>query len=103
MSDDQIRVMWDDTPIDLFFAASDFHLEVHRRCLTVPFAGRMVRVSCADDPAVFRAMFDRPRDWVDIDSMSDSRTLDRSVASALLARILEADDPRVERLATGKV
>lgn len=103
MSDDQIRVMWDDTPIDLFFAASEFHLEVRRRCLTVPFAGRKVRVLCADDLAVFKAMFDRPKDWVDIDAMDEAKTLDRSVASRRLARILGAEDSRVDRLATGKV
>lgn len=102
MSDDQIRVMWDDTPIDLFFAASEFHLEVRRRCLTVPFAGRKVRVLCADDLAVFKAMFDRPKDWVDIDAMDEAKTLDRSVASRCLAQLLGAEDSRVGRLATGK-
>lgn len=98
--DDQVRLMWDDTPIDLFFATSDFHREVHRRCLTVPFAGRMVRVLCPDDLAVFKAMFDRPKDWVDIDAMDDANTLDRSRASSRLAGILGVDDPRIARLAT---
>jgi hypothetical protein len=100
--DDQVRLMWDDTPIDLFFSISDFHREVHRRCLTVPFAGRMVRVLCAEDLAIFKAVFDRPKDWVDIDSMDAANALDRSVASARLAGILDAADPRIARLAHRK-
>ena len=28
---DQVRLWWDDTPVDLFFAASDFHLQVATR------------------------------------------------------------------------
>ncbi len=99
MSDDQVRLMWEETPIDLFFAASDFHRDVHRRCLLMPFAGRVVRVLCAEDLAVFKAMFDRPKDWVDIDSMDEAKSLDRYLASARLAGILEPDDPRVARLA----
>jgi len=65
----------------------------------MPFAGRVVRVLCAEDLAVFKAMFDRPKDWVDIDSMDEAKSLDRYLASARLAGILEPDDPRVARLA----
>jgi len=97
MSDDQIRVMWDDTPIDLFFAASEFHLEVRRRCLTVPFAGRKVRVLCAEDLAVFKAMFERPKDWVDIATMAESNAVDLAVAAERLHALL-GDDSRVGRL-----
>jgi hypothetical protein len=47
-------------------------------------------------------MFDRPKDWVDIDSMDAANALDRSVASARLAGILDAADPRIARLAHRK-
>jgi hypothetical protein len=98
LATDQVRLWWDDTPIDLFFAAAPFHFEAARRCRSVPFAGRTVRVLCPDDLAVFKALFDRPRDWVDIDEMDASGTLDRSAAAASLAGLLDAHDARVGRL-----
>ena len=92
-----MRLWWDDTPIDIFFAASPFHAEVASRCRSVPFAGGTVRILAAEDLAVFKALFDRSRDWVDIEAMVESGTLDVEVAAARLARLL-GDDPRVGRL-----
>ncbi len=96
-SDDQVRLMWDDTPIDLFFAAEPFHFDVQQRCQVVPFAGRLIRVLCAEDLAVFKAMFDRGQDWVDIATMVESDAIDLDVAADRLQSVL-GDDPRVARL-----
>ena len=96
-ADDQVRLWWDDTPVDLFFAVGEFHAAVAGRCRVVPFAGGTVRVLAAEDLAVFKAMFDRGRDWVDIDTMVESGLLDVHVAAERLASVL-GDDPRVERL-----
>ena len=102
LTSDQVRVMWDDTPIDLFFVASDFHHDVGERCRQVPFAGRSVTILCAEDLAVFKALFDRPKDWVDIDAMAGAGTLNRAVASNRLAQIVGDREPRVDRLRTGR-
>ncbi|MBM3683668.1 MAG: hypothetical protein FJW83_03855 [Actinobacteria bacterium] len=99
LADDQVRLWWDDTPIDVFFAASPFHLEVATRRRTVPFAGSSIRILAPEDLAVFKAMFDRPKDWVDIDEMAASGTLDRAVCTQRLAVLLGPDDPRVARIA----
>ncbi|MEZ5249926.1 MAG: hypothetical protein R2713_12170 [Ilumatobacteraceae bacterium] len=96
--DDQVRLWWDDTPVDLFFAADPFHHEVARRCRSVPFAGRTIRVLGAEDLAVFKAMFDRPKDWVDIATMHESCALDLQVAADRLADLLGHDDARITRL-----
>jgi hypothetical protein len=96
---EQVRLWWDDTPIDLFFAADAFHFDAAGRCRSVPLAGHGVRVLSPDDLAVFKAMFDRPRDWVDIDEMAACGTLDASAAAACLAGLVGDDDPRVARLA----
>lgn len=95
--DDQVRLWWDDTPIDVFFAADAFHAEIDRRCRLVPFAGRSVRVLCAEDLAVFKAMFDRPKDWVDIATMVEADAIDLESAAYRLRQRL-GDDSRVERL-----
>ena len=95
--DEQVRLWWDDTPIDIFFAANRFHHDVARRCVTVPFGGRSIRVLCAEDLAVFKAMFDRSRDWVDIETMAASGAIDLDLAASRLLEEL-GDDPRVARL-----
>lgn len=101
--DDQVRLWWDDTPVDLFFAATEFHHEVDGRCRKVTFQDRPVRVLAAEDLAVFKAMFDRGQDWVDIDKMAESGALDVDVAADRLDSLLP-NDPRVARLrSSGKM
>lgn len=95
----QVRLWWDSTPIDVFFAAEGFHFEVATRCRVVPFAGRNINVLCAEDLAVFKALFDRPKDWVDIETMVESNAIDLTLASARLAGLL-GTDARIDRLRT---
>jgi len=95
--DDQVRLWWDETPVDVFFAAGQFHHDVDRRCRTVPFASRNIRVLCAEDLAVFKALLDRPKDWVDIATMVEADALDVGTAADRLAGLL-GDEPRVARL-----
>ena len=93
----QVRLFWEHTPVDVFFAADDFHHEVSMRCREVPFSGRSIRVLGAEDLAVFKAMFDRPKDWVDIAAMGEAGSLDAGVAADRLASLL-GGDPRGEHL-----
>ena len=94
---DQVRLWWDSTPIDLFFAADPFHLQVATRCRSVPFEGRRINVLAAEDLAVFKAMFDRTKDWADIEAMIESNAIDLELAADRLRGVL-GDDPRVGRL-----
>jgi hypothetical protein len=94
---DQVRLWWDDTPIDVFFSVGEFHEGVARRRQTVPFEGRDIRILCPEDLAVFKAMFDRTKDWADIEAMAEHGSLDCHLAATRLQRLL-GDDTRVERL-----
>lgn len=96
---DQVRLWWDTTPIDVFFAADSFHFEVAGRCRIVPFEGRRIRVLSAEDLAVFKALFDRSKDWADIESMVGSNAVDLQLAAERLSGLL-GNDPRVVRLRT---
>jgi predicted nucleotidyltransferase len=98
--DGQVRLWWDETPIDMFFSVTTFHDEVGRRCRVVPFAGVSLRILSAEDLAVFKAMFDRPKDWVDIATMVEAGSLDSDVAADRLSGLL-GDDERVARLRNG--
>ena len=48
--------------------------------------------------AVFKVMFDRTRDWADIEAMVAANTLDLEALRTTLATMLEAGDPRFARL-----
>jgi pimeloyl-ACP methyl ester carboxylesterase len=95
--DDQVRLYWEDTPVDVFFAADSFHGDVAQRCRVVPFAGTTIRVLCPEDLAVFKALFDRPKDWVDIATMADAGAVDVGLAASRLEQLIPGDD-RVARL-----
>jgi len=98
--DGQVRVMWDNTPIDLFFSYDPFHEAAERAAATVPFANHAIRVLSATHLSVCKAVFDRPKDWVDIEAMVDlGAHIDTAEALRWVGRIAGDEDPRYERLA----
>jgi len=54
-------------------------------------------LSCTD-PAVFKAFFDRTKDWTDLEEMALAGTLDRQRGVGVLVEYLAIDDRRVRRL-----
>ena len=96
--DGQVRLLWDAMPIDVFFSVLPFHDEVERNIRHVSFGDRTIPVLDCTGLAVFKAMFARPRDWVDIEAMVEARSLDVDEAMRWVREII-GDDPRVERLA----
>ena len=95
--DEQVRLWWDDTPVDVFFAAHEFHLAAGARARTVDFVGHPIRVLAAEDLATFKVLFDRAKDWVDIENMIASGTLDLDMVTAAVEELL-GEDQRVDRL-----
>ena len=98
--DGQARVWWDDTPVDLFFAYDPFHDAARAAAVTVPFADAEIRVLSADHLAVCKAVFNRPKDWIDIEAMLALGTyLDTAEVLRWVARIAGDTDPRYDRAA----
>lgn len=98
--DGQARVWWDDTPVDLFFAYDPFHDAAREAAVTVPFAETEIRVLSADHLAVCKAVFSRPKDWIDIEAMLTLGTsLDTAEVLRWVGRIAGDTDPRYERAA----
>jgi hypothetical protein len=96
--DGQVRLWWDATPVDLFLSTTEFHDQVASRSRREPFAGEEVPfLSCAD-LAVFKAFFDRTRDWADLEDMAAAGTLDVDRVVGVLTRYLGPVDPRISRL-----
>lgn len=94
----QTRAWWEDTPLDLFFANHHFHETVHRRVHTVPFAGTAIPVLDCTSLAVFKAFFNRTKDWADLEAMRDAGQLDIDAVGGFLTDLLGKGDPRLERL-----
>jgi hypothetical protein len=95
--DGQVRLFWDETPIDLFFSTHEFHDLAWKDLERVPFAGSTIPILGATELVVFKAYFDRPQDWVDIEAMVEAGTPDLHRAIGWLVDLLGPDDHRVAR------
>lgn len=96
--DGQHRLWWDDTPVDLFLDTTEFHEQASARVRREPFAGVDVPFLSCTDLAVFKAFFNRPRDWGDLAEMQAVGTLDLDRVIGVLVRYLGPDDERIDRL-----
>jgi hypothetical protein len=97
--DGQVRLWWDGTPIDLFFDYAPVHAQAARNRRMVPFEGIRIPVLGPVELAVFKVMFDRTRDWGDIEAMAERGTLDFEAVRDALHGMLDEDDRRLGRLA----
>jgi len=96
----QARVWWDATPVDLFFAYDAFHDAAARTRRTVPFADGEIPILAPEHLVVCKVVFNRARDWVDIDAMRAlGRGLDAAEVLRWVGRIAGDEDPRYERIA----
>ena len=99
-SEGQARLWWDTTPVDVFLDTTAFHDGVGERVRWEPFAGQDVPFLACRDLAVFKAFFDRTKDWADLEEMQAAGTLDVEAVAGVLVHYLGPDDPRVARLLT---
>jgi hypothetical protein len=96
----QTRVRWEHTPLDLFFSYDPLHQACAERVRRVPFGeGVTLPILSAEDLAVFKALFDRPKDWTDVAEMlfALGPDFDAAYARDWLRRILAPDDARLAR------
>jgi hypothetical protein len=96
--DGQVRLWWDETPIDLFFDYVPLHDEAARHRRTVPFEGEQIPILGPVELAVFKVMFDRTRDWADVEAMMEAGTLDLPAVRSAVEQLVDADDDRLRRL-----
>jgi hypothetical protein len=97
--DGQVRLWWDRNPVDLFFSYDPFHDEMRRGTRKVPFNDAAIPILGPEHLAVCKAMFDRPKDWIDIEQMLVATSpLDLEEIKAWLERMVGRDDPRLKRL-----
>jgi hypothetical protein len=96
--DGQARLWWGTTPVDVFLSTTPFHTQAAGRVRLEPFAGAEVPFLGCDDLAVFKAFFNRTKDWADLEEMQAAGTLDVERVVGVLARYLGPTDDRIPRL-----
>ena len=100
--DGQARLWWDGTPVDLFLNTTSYHEQVSTRCRREWFSGEELPFLACGDLAVFKAFFNRSKDWVDLEEMRDAGTLDVEWVATVLAEYLGPEDERISRLRSWK-
>lgn len=93
----QVRLRWGTTPVDIFLNTTEFHSQVAVRAKDHAFNEAAVPFLSCTDLAVFKAFFNRTKDWADIEAMIEMQTLDVDRVIGVLARYLGSDDERTRR------
>jgi predicted nucleotidyltransferase len=96
----QVRVWWDETPIDVFFNTHEFHREIAGETVEVPFEGITISVLGCESLIVFKAMFNRTKDWADIESILAVGAVNGGRVLSRLRALLGDSDAAVARFAS---
>jgi hypothetical protein len=97
--DGQARLWWDRNPVDLFFSYDEFHDEMRRGARKVPFGDATIPILAPEHLAVCKAMFDRTKDWLDIEQILVATSpLDLAEIEDWLTRMVGESDPRLGKL-----
>ena len=97
--DGQVWLYWDRTPLDLFFPQHELHDGAAAAVEQVPFGSIEIPVLSATHLAVFKALFDREKDWVDIGELLSYGELDADEVERWLSDIVGRDDERLVKWA----
>lgn len=99
--DGQVRLHWGTTPVDLFFSYDGLHDSCFARRQRLSFGvNDTIHVLSAEDLLIFKTIFNRRKDWADIEelvfAMSDD--LDVTYVRTWLERIVGEPDGRYQQL-----
>ncbi len=96
--DGQARLDWDGTPIDVFLNNIPLHDAVASSVVWVQLEGRSIPVLDCASLVIFKAFFDRTKDWADIEAIAVATPEDIEDAALTIANLIGEDDPAVEKL-----
>ncbi len=94
----QARLSCDTIAVDVFLTNDPYHSEVATRVVRRPLLGENMPFLCCKDLALFKAFFDRRKDWFDLGEMFEARSIELAEMTDLIARLLGPDDDRIARL-----
>jgi nucleotidyltransferase AbiEii toxin of type IV toxin-antitoxin system len=97
--DGQARLEWTGTYLDVFFATVELHYDMAQRERLVTFGPVDIPILAPEHLVVCKAIFDRPKDWVDIEAMVAWGTkVDGGLVLRWTAELLGADSPQYAHL-----
>jgi hypothetical protein len=67
--DGQARLAWERSFLDVFFATMELHFEMAERARRVQLGPVEIPILSPEDLIICKAVFDRPKDWLDIEEM----------------------------------
>jgi hypothetical protein len=96
--DGQKRLFWDGVPIDVFLNNLPLHEAVAGALVWVPLEGRQVPVLDCASLAVFKSLFDRTKDWADLEAIASAAPEHIASAARTVGELVGKDDPAYRRL-----
>jgi hypothetical protein len=97
--DGQARLRWQDSYLDVFFATFDLHDEMATEARAVQLEGVEIPILSPEHLVVCKAVYDRPKDWIDIEAMAAWGTdIDSGAVLGWVCCLLGDDAPQVARL-----
>ena len=96
--DAQVRLMVGQYPLDIFLAAHEFHEEMRLMSAVRPFGGAELPYISATHLTILKAMFNRNKDWVDIEAMLRHGSVDVQRAIGWLVTLLGPDEEAPARI-----
>ena len=96
--DGQARLDWDGAPIDVFLNNIPLHDAVASAVVWVPLEGRDIPVLDCASLTIFKALFDRTKDWADIEAIAIATPEDIEIAATTIADLVGENDPALEKL-----
>ena len=94
----QCRLMFDGISVDIFLNTTPFHDDLRLHIKEHVLADRKLPFLGCNDLAVFKAFFNRRKDWADIEEMLRAERLDVSYVTGVLSEYLGPDDDRIREL-----
>lgn len=96
--DGQARLWWGGVPVDVFLNNVPLHEAVASSVVWVRLEDRDIPVLDCASLVIFKAFFDRTKDWADIEAISLATPEDIEDAAATIADLVGESDPAVEKL-----
>jgi hypothetical protein len=97
--DGQARLDWEGSYLDVFFATLELHQEMARCSREVVFGPVRIPILSVEHLVVCKAIFDRPKDWVDIEEVVGWGTkVDNAIVLGWIDELLGAGSAQHERL-----
>lgn len=97
--DGQARLDWDGSYLDVFFATLELHREMATSSHEVAFGPVHIPILSPEHLIVCKAVFDRPKDWVDIEEIVSWGTeVDGASVLRWIDELLGGDSAQHERL-----